>query len=175
MRQPMEVTRAILSIEATPGVPIACNMSDARDTPRERLAEYGRLFAHAMIGRQRTATGVEFTLAAKAGVVGWVSDLVRREAACCPFFSYRLEEKGGCIVWCTSSDAGAAAQAMLEELYELPEFCADGIDGYFKRLEGRGVSVTSPGEGQYRIHAASSDAEPGAPGLLGKAKARCGC
>ena len=30
--------------------PIACDMSTARDTPEERLAEYRRLFAQALVG-----------------------------------------------------------------------------------------------------------------------------
>jgi hypothetical protein len=167
--------RQILTIEATPGAPIACNMTNARDTPQERLAEYGRLFADAMLGRERTATGVEFRLASKPAIVEWVTDLVRREAACCPFFSYRLDAENDCIVWRTSSDAGVAAQAMLDEFYELPEHCADGIDGYFQRLEARGVAINSPVPGQYRILESSTDPDMRVPGLLGKTKARCGC
>ncbi len=169
------MTRQILTIEAIPGAPIACNMTNARDTPQERLAEYGRLFADAMLGRERTAVGVEFRLASKPEIVEWVTDLVRREAACCPFFSYRIDAENDCIVWRTNSNAGAEAQAMLDEFYELPEHCADGIDGYFQRLEARGVSIDSSTPGKYRIRESSTEAAMSSPGLLGRAKARCGC
>lgn len=175
MTQPTLATRELLTIEANPGAPIACNMTDARDTPHERLAEYGRLFAHAMVGRTRTADAVEFRFSSKPGVVEWVIDLVRREAACCPFFSYRLIAEADCVVWNTSSDAGPSAQAMLEEFHDLPEHCGEGIDGYFKRLEARGVTVISPAAGQYRIHEARTNRDQSAPGLLGRTKSRCGC
>lgn len=175
MPKSTDTSREILDIKATPGAPMACDMTAAPDTPEERLAEYGRLFAHAMVGRKRTSGAVEFRFAAKPGVVDWVTDLVRREAACCPFFSYHLLAEGDCIVWRTSSGAGAAAQAMLDEFHELPEHSADGIDGYFKRLAKRGVPIISPATGQYSVDQANSDVSPRAPGFLGRAKARCGC
>jgi len=175
MTQPTEATRDVLSIEANPGAAIACNMTDARDTPQERLAEYGRLFAHAMVGRDRSGEAVEFRFASKPGVVEWVTDLVRREAACCPFFSYRLTAEEDCIVWRTSSGARPAAQIMLDEFHELPEHCADGIEGYFQRLEDRGVPIISPAPGQYRIDESRAREPLDAPRLLGRIKARCGC
>ena len=69
---------AALTIVERPGVPIACDMISAPDTPEERLAEYGRLFAHALVARERTADGVVFTFAAKPGVGAWAADLARR-------------------------------------------------------------------------------------------------
>ena len=53
----------VLLIEAKPGAPIACDMTGSGDTVEERFAEYGRLFAHALIDRQRTADAVVFTFA----------------------------------------------------------------------------------------------------------------
>ena len=38
--------------------PIVCDMTDASDTAEERMAEYGRLFAQALTGRERTDQGV---------------------------------------------------------------------------------------------------------------------
>ena len=108
-------------IPATPGAPVACDMTTAPDTPEERVAEYGRLFAHALVARERTDRGVVLTFAAKPGVQEWIVDLVAREAACCPFFSYGIEHRDGQIVWSMSTDAGPAAQAMLDELYAGPE------------------------------------------------------
>lgn len=136
--------REVLVIRATPGAPLACDMTGASDTPEERLAEYGRLFSHALVERQRDADGVRLRFALKPGVIDWVADLVRREAACCPFFSYELTIEQDRLAWRTSSEAGAAARAILDELYALPEHCGEGIDAYFERLERRGVSVVSP-------------------------------
>ena len=99
-------------------------MTEATDTPEERFAEYGRLFAHALVARDRVGSVVVFTLAAKPGVRDWLVDLLRREAACCPFFSFKVENRGEEIVWTTSTDAGPAAEVMLDELFAGPEHFA---------------------------------------------------
>lgn len=164
--------REVLSIPATPGKPIACDMTDASDTPQERLAEYARLFAHALIGRERNADGVVFRFTAKPGVIEWAADLVRREAACCPFFSYYLTAEGNDLVWRTTSQAGDATQAMLDEFHALPEHPGDGIEAYFMRLAERGVVIGSPAARKFTM----AETQPRArPGLLGKLKSGCGC
>jgi len=65
-------SRQIALCEEEPGAPIACDMTGAGDTAEERFAEYGRLFAHALIDRARTSDAVVFTFAAKPGVAEWV-------------------------------------------------------------------------------------------------------
>jgi hypothetical protein len=92
-------------VPATPNAPIACDMTAAPDTPEERVAEYGRLFAHALIARDRTDHAVVFTFAAKPGVREWIADLVAREAACCPFLSYAVEHRDDQIVWTWSTES----------------------------------------------------------------------
>jgi hypothetical protein len=140
-----------LIIEATPDAPVACDMAGAPDTPEERLAEYGRLFEHALVGRQRTGEGVVLTLAAKPGVPEWLTDLVRREAACCPFFSYSVVFEDDRIVWTTTSTAGPAAQMALDELHGLPDHVAEGFDSYRARLADRGAVFTSPEPGRFTL------------------------
>ncbi|MEY2935432.1 MAG: hypothetical protein RL033_6181 [Pseudomonadota bacterium] len=164
--------RELLTIRATPGAPIACNMTDAPDTPQERFAEYGRLFAHALIGRKRDDQGVEFTFAAKPGVPEWIADLVRREAACCPFFSYQLRIEGDHLLWRTGTDAGAAAQSVLDEFHQLPDHSSGGLEGYFERLNGRGVAIISPSPGRFAV---AADGPSSTPGLLARMKQKCGC
>ena len=141
-------------IHATPDAPIACDMTAAPDTLEERLAEYGRLFAHALVARDRTDDALEFTFAAKPGVWEWIADLVAREAACCPFLSFEVERRDDRIVWRTHTDASPATldavQAMLDELDELyagPDRF-DGFDGLRTRLADRGVDIVSPGPGR---------------------------
>jgi hypothetical protein len=57
-----------------PATPIACDMTDAPDTAEERMAEYGRLFARSLTGRERTAGGIRFRFRAEDGVEAWVRD-----------------------------------------------------------------------------------------------------
>jgi hypothetical protein len=169
MTNPTE-TKVLFSAPEAAGAPIACDLHDAPDTPEERVAEYGRLFAHALIDRERSPQAVELRFAAKAGVAEWVVDLARREAACCPFLSYHVSMHGDRVIWRTSSDAGPAAQAMLDELYSLPDKFGDGLDGLFKRLADRDVHVISDGPSRFIV-----DDRKRRAGLLGKVKADCGC
>lgn len=133
------------TLPALPGAAIACDVTDAPDTPEERLAEYGRLFAHALVARERRGTAVVFTLAAKPGVREWIADLLRREAACCPFLTYQVEDGGDEIVWTTSTGAGPAAEAVLDELFAGPERFDDGFSGLLARLAEREVKVVADG------------------------------
>lgn len=92
----------LLSIAARPDAPIACDMTAAEDTLPDRMAEYRLLFDQALVARTSTETTTSFTLAAKPGVQDWVLDLVRREAACCPFLSFEVTTDDGRITWTIS-------------------------------------------------------------------------
>jgi hypothetical protein len=112
----------LLSLPASPDVPVACDMSTAHDTLAERQSEYRRLFEHALLRRDSTTTAATFRLAARPGVQDWVLDLVRREAACCPFLSYQVDAEDDQIV-CTITGLGAADVAVLDD------FLGDSLDG----------------------------------------------
>ena len=113
----------VLHIPARLDAPIACDMSTAQDTPAERLAEYGRLFERALTGRERNDDGVvlRFNSDARAEV----EDLVRREAACCPFVDYRVDVTHDAVVWTTTNqrtgDDRNDVDTILEALFELPD------------------------------------------------------
>jgi hypothetical protein len=94
-------------------------MSTAVDTPEERLAEYVELFQRALVGRERRPGGV--TLRFRAGARSQVEDLARREHACCPFLDYGVESTGDEVLWTVAGDERAGVQAILDELYALPE------------------------------------------------------
>ncbi len=51
----------------------------------------------------------------------WVIDLVRREAACCPFLSYDVDLVNEHIVWRTSGGLGASNAALLDEFFDQPD------------------------------------------------------
>jgi len=167
------MTKQALIIHATPGAPLACDLTGAADTPDERIAEYGRLFGHALIGRERRADAVELKFAAKAGVKEWVADLARREAACCPFLTYQVRDNDECvryeIILPAEHTSNTALQASLDEIHALPERYADGAEGFFDRLAPHGVSRTSDPK-RFEV----AEGQP-ASGILKKLKSACGC
>jgi hypothetical protein len=133
----------VLHLPPRAGAPIACDMSAARDTPEERLAEYGELFERALLGRERREDAVALIFTADAREQ--VEDLARREHACCPFVDYRIELDGEQVRWTTTNtihgEQRAGVEAMLDALHELPDHAGSDIDGYLARLAERGVDV----------------------------------
>jgi hypothetical protein len=113
-----------LHIPARPGAPIACDMSTAEDTPDERLAAYARLFERALLRRARGEGRVTFVFRAGDGVRELADTLARREAACCPFVDYRVENVGDEVVWAITNpvigEDRASADATLDAFYVLP-------------------------------------------------------
>lgn len=140
----------LLSITAAPHAPVACDMTGAEDTLVQRMAEYRRLFDHALLGRDSTGSSTTFRLAARPGVQDWVLDLVRREAACCPFLSYEVDlvtgNDGDQVVW-TTIGLGAGDLAVLDELLTDPGVDADSSTRIAQELEQRGgIPVIVPAE-----------------------------
>ena len=102
-------------------VPIVCDMSNAPDTPEERLAEYRQLFATALVSRERTPTRIRFRFAADAGVLEHVQALAAKEKQCCPFFDFAVAVDGDEVVWDASVVDDPVAREILEDLYRLPD------------------------------------------------------
>jgi len=94
-----------IEVAARPDAPIACDMTGADDTTAERLEEYRRLYADALVTCERTPTALVLTFAAGPGVAERVVDLLRREAACCPFLEQRLEADTRRVVWTITAPA----------------------------------------------------------------------
>ena len=139
----------LLSIPATPDALVACDMSAAEDTLTDRMAEYRRLFDHALLGRESTDSSTTFRLAARPGVTEWLLDLVRREAACCPFLSYEVDIQDGPggdqIVW-TTGGLGASDMVVLDEFLAGPGQPRETSESLARRLAERGgVPVLGPG------------------------------
>lgn len=105
----------LLSIVAAPGASVACDMTTATDTPEQRLQEYRRLVATALIAWDRMDDGYTFCFDATPDTRRWVTDLAVREAACCPFLSMRIDQHEDEIVWTLSSAGWPAAQAFLDD------------------------------------------------------------
>jgi hypothetical protein len=105
-------------------IPIACDMTNASDTPAERMAEYGRLFEAALVGRDRVDDGIRFRFRADEGIEEWVCDLAARELACCAFFTIVVSRVDDEVRWDMTVVDDASARAVLEEFYRLPDTIA---------------------------------------------------
>jgi hypothetical protein len=96
-------------------------MTDAPDTPAERMAEYEKLFASALIGRERTESGVRFRFGIEEGLEEWIRDLAAREKACCAFFTFTVTRAGDELWWHASVPDDEVARQILDELYRLSD------------------------------------------------------
>jgi hypothetical protein len=135
----------LLYLPAQTGAPIACDMSSARDTPDERLAEYGRLFERALVRRDRHEQSVVFAFRATPGTREQVEDLARREAACCPFLDYRVQAIGDEVLYTITNPVTgmdrADAEVTLDAFYALPDHAGSDYAGLLDRLADGGVRV----------------------------------
>jgi len=147
----------VLHLPARPGAPIACDMRTAADTPDERLAEYRKLFAHALLRRQRRGQAVVFAFRATPGTRTQVEDLARREAACCPFLDYRVETAGGEVSYTITSPERPDANATLDAFYALPDQPGSDSAGLLDQLAAHGVRVIEAGPDRGQPSRASGD------------------
>jgi hypothetical protein len=108
--------------------PIACDMSNAPDTPEQRLDEYARLFETAFVGRQRTQSGVRWRLSAEPGIEAWARDLAAREDACCTFMQNTITVVGEEVLWDAATIDDPAAHSVLDLFYELPDRSGHAVD-----------------------------------------------
>lgn len=125
-------------IEAQTDVPIICDMTTAADTPEQRLAEYGQLFDQALVARERTEDAVILSFAPQPGVFDHLCDLVRREAACCPFLGYAVDP-GPDVITLRVTAAGEMTRAILDELHDLPEHHPGGLEALLSGLSAAGT------------------------------------
>jgi hypothetical protein len=105
----------LLTITARPDAPVACDMTAAEDSLADRLGEYRQLYADALVDRVATDTSTTFRFTDGPGVRDRVLDLVRREAACCPFLSFRVDLDGDQVVWHVEG-VGASDLGVLDDV-----------------------------------------------------------
>jgi hypothetical protein len=112
------------------------------------MAEYGRLFEHALAGRERTTDAVIWRFTARAGVEAWVRDLADREAACCPFLTYTVTAQDGAVTLQIAAGEDPTTQAILDEIHQLPEHIGDGLPGLLQRLDQIGLDIQASDDGK---------------------------
>jgi hypothetical protein len=126
----------------TPPIPpIVCDMTDAPDTPIERIAEYERIFSAALIGRERTDGGIRFRFRCEDGLAEWIRDLAAREQACCAFFAFTVTQHGEEIWWDASVVDDDIARRILDEFYRLAETVTEGAQALHARFADQGLHV----------------------------------
>jgi len=112
------------------------------------MSEYGRLFGHALTGRERTDAGLTFRFTIKPGVEAWVRDLSQREAACCAFFDYTITIGDAQITWLIATDGNPVAESILDEMYRLPDIAGEGLAALLEQLGSVGLTVNTSQDGQ---------------------------
>lgn len=132
----------------TQPIPIACDMTDAPDTPQERLAEYQQLFADALIGRERLPDGaIRFRFVANPGTEDRVRALAAKEKACCGFFAFTISAARGEVWWDATTVDDPLARQILDEMHRLPESAGDGVAALFERFEEHGLKIVTDARG----------------------------
>jgi hypothetical protein len=120
--------------------PIVCDMTDARDTVADRVAEYDRLFTEVLVGRERTEGGIRFRFRADPGVEDWVRDLAAREKACCAWREFDVTLQDG-EVWWDERAVDEIAQQFLDDFYGLPDMVGAGAAAVVQHFAGEGQHV----------------------------------
>jgi hypothetical protein len=130
--------------------PIVCDMTDARDTAAERVAEYERLFGEVLVGRDRTETGFQFRFRADPGVEDWVCDLAAREKACCGWADSDITVQDGEVCWDWSAPDDEIAQQLRRDFYDLPDTISVGPAAVLDQFAEQGQFVMVREEGTLR-------------------------
>ena len=116
------MTMSQLDPHPDPRPPVACDMSNAQDSPEERREEYRRLFSGFLTGRERSRGRLTFRFLAAPGVREWLTDLAAREEACCAFLTIAvtatLEHE---VRWDITVFDDELARRALDDFGTLPE------------------------------------------------------
>ena len=105
------------------------------------MAEWGRLFDHALAGGERATDAVIWRFTSRAGVEEWARDLAEREAACCAFLTFTVTAEEGQVIFRIEGDSDPMVQAALDEIHDLPDHIAAGIPGLWERLHRAGFDI----------------------------------
>jgi hypothetical protein len=130
--------------------PVVCDMTEARDTAAERVAEYERLFGEVLVGRDRTDAGIRFRFRADLGVEAWVRDLAAREKACCAWADSDITVRDGEVWWDWSAPDDESAQQLLQDFYDLPDTISAGPAAVLDQFAGQGQFVMVGDNGTLR-------------------------
>jgi hypothetical protein len=112
------------------------------------MAEYARLFEHALTDSERTSDAAVWRFTARPGVEAWVRDLADREAACCPFLTYTVTADDAEVTYRIAGDDDPMIAAILDEFHQLPDHITDGLPGLLQRLDKAGLNIETSDDGK---------------------------
>lgn len=126
-------------------VPIVCDPRGASDTAEERVDTYRRLFADALIGRDRTETGVRLRFRADPGIEDRVRNLAALDKQCCDFFTFAITATDDEVAWDAEVVDNDIARSLLEEWFRLPDVVNETVPELLRRwVAAGGAFVTDP-------------------------------
>lgn len=135
------------ALHLSAALPVVCDMTGAPDTLSERMDEYRRLFALALIGRERTADGFVFRFRDDPGVGAWVRDLAVREHDCCGFFRFEVEDQADEVQWRVAAVDEQVARRIVDEFFSLPDALSKGDESVSRDVRTAGLTfVTDEGD-----------------------------
>ncbi len=102
-------------------IPVVCDLTNAPDTPAERIDTYRRLFNDALVARDHTIDGIRFRFRADPGIETRVRELASLEGQCCAFFTFTINTVGGEVLLDATVIDDDTARAVLDEFYRLPD------------------------------------------------------
>ena len=101
-------------------IPIVCDMSEAPDTPEQRLKAYARLFSLGLERSERTETGMRWRFRRSPEAEDLARELAARENACCGFMTTTVTVVGDELRWDATTVDDPVAHAVLDFMCELP-------------------------------------------------------
>jgi hypothetical protein len=101
----------------------------------QRTADFRALFSRGIVERQRTASGVRWTLRAERGVEDESRRLAALEERCCDGITFGIRRDGDVVHW--DIDGPNAAAATIDVLFELPVnvMSNEGADAVWRALD----------------------------------------
>ncbi|MEO6469210.1 MAG: hypothetical protein ABIP21_08920 [Acidimicrobiia bacterium] len=105
----------------TEPIPIVCDMTDAPDTPQQRLEAYARLFALGLQHTERTESGMRWRFCHSTEAEELARELAALENACCGFMTTTVTVMEDELWWDATTIDDPMAQAVLDLMRELPE------------------------------------------------------
>lgn len=101
--------------------PVACDPTVIPLGLERHVAEYGSVFAAALVETDRAPRRVRFTLRGDPHIEARARLLAARESRCCSFLTQRFEHDRGQLIWTMTNDGNPAAEAILDQLVQLAD------------------------------------------------------
>ena len=121
-RYDKESGRAAAGETESATLPLACALSPGEYA--QRIREFRRLFAAALLGHRREPNRLHLVLDNDAGREEATRDLLRREQECCPHFTFEVTTTRDAVI--VEAGVPAGAESCLDDLERMAARAAAG-------------------------------------------------